>query len=526
MSTEPAPQSKNTSEARNNRSGGFYENVPDEPGSRGETLKMVIVAFAIVLFGLTMVVVFVLPRYLPDSANPTSAPSPTQSIATAEKEADSRKAETPEPNAAEPAPREPADPAAQLAAREKAQQLLGEIDQQINKLDAQNVSVWAGEKFTAAKAQLQTGEQAYGEQRYEEAIELYSAVSDKLKKLEEQSGSVLTDALAEGEYALSSEDSVAAKQAFERALLIQADNDAALAGKQRAENLDEVIALVNEAKGFEDLGDTTKALERYEAALALDTKTTNASEAIKRIKAQQNTSAFNAAMTRGLNALEAKKYGEARKHFTAATKIKPGNSDARESLQQANDLIRSSEIQRHLRNAATNKNKEDWSAVEKSLLSAKKLDKNIAGINTQIDSARDRQTLERQLLKYTNEAHRLRDENVHLEALSLLDKAKRYTAGPKLKQQISTLEQTISAARSPQDVVITSDAATQVTVFKVGQLGVFTQKNLSLLPGKYVAVGKRNGFRDVRIEFNVRANSNTPSTVDVRCVEQVQFGPG
>ena len=522
MSTEPASQPQRPDRELDPKpAGGFYQPVPHENNARGETLRMVIIAFALVLFGLTLTVIFILPRYLPDATNPSSREPEQKTAVTVPDVTDIEPKQVDEP---EIEPIASADPAEKLADRQSAQNLLGEIDEQFSRLGSQNAAVWAREDFANAKIRLKAGEQAYGEQRYREAISIYTEVKSVLTDLDTRSKSVLTDALAEGEYALASGDAVAAKQAFERALLIQPDHAPAVEGKQRADNLDEVLALINEAKGFEDLGENAQALERYEAALALDAKTSEASEAIARIKAQQTTSSFNAAMTRGLNALEGKKYSQARKHFITATEIKPGDENAKESLQQANELIRSSEIQRHLRNAATAKNKEDWQNVEKSLLAAKKLDSGIANINSQIDTAKDRQTLERQLLKYTSEAHRLSNDDVHLEALSLLDKAKRYTAGPKLKAQIANLQTTINAARTPQRVVMTSDGATAVTVYKVGQFGAFAQKNLDLLPGKYVAVGKRDGYRDVRVEFIVDLNTAIANPVDIRCVEPIQFG--
>ena len=57
----------------------------------------------------------------------------------------------------------------------------------------------------------------------------------------------------------------------------------------------------------------------------------------------------------------------------------------------------------------------------------------------------------------------------------------------------------------------------------MGKFGAFSQKNLSLFPGSYVAVGKRLGYRDVRLEFSVIA-SNSAQIFDVRCEEQLQFG--
>jgi len=42
---------------------------------------------------------------------------------------------------------------------------------------------------------------------------------------------------------------------------------------------------------------------------------------------------------------------------------------------------------------------------------------------------------------------------------------------------------------------------TDVSIYKVGKLGNFTETELTLRPGIYVAVGSRPGYRDVRLEF-------------------------
>ncbi|MEM7466821.1 MAG: hypothetical protein AAF387_08055 [Pseudomonadota bacterium] len=526
MSNEPQLNSPNAPPSTDNQTGAFYEHSSKNESKRGETLKMIVVAFAIVLFALTLAVLFILPRFLPNSTNPHAPTVAEQAKPTETDNIVNEDEPSPTPSEQDTTAAAPITPVSneeRLAQRESAQTLLAEIDAKISNLDSQSVSKWGKDAFELAKKQIGEGEKAYSEQRYPEAVATYEKVSAALDTLAERGQTVLTESLAAGEYALASTDSDAALEAYEKALLIDPENEQALAGKRRAENLDEVLALVNEAKGFEDLGDLDAALARYQGALELDPETVEAEQAVKRINSQKANTAFNRAMSRGFEALEKRQYINAEKQFTAALKIKPNDSQAREALNQTKESARSAKIDRALRTAALEKQQENWGKVEAALLSAKRLDASISGINKRIDTARDRQTLERQLLKYTNEPHRLRNDDVHLEALSLLDKAKRYTAGPKLNQQIANLERTINSARTPFPVSLTSDGATNVTIYKVGNLGAFNQKTVTILPGKYVAVGKRAGFRDVRIEFNVDANGSAP-TIDVRCVEALQFG--
>ena len=78
----------------------------------------------------------------------------------------------------------------------------------------------------------------------------------------------------------------------------------------------------------------------------------------------------------------------------------------------------------------------------------------------------------------------------------------------------------LKRAVTPVPVELVSDNMTAVTVYKVGSLGNFTNKQLELRPGTYVAVGVRPGFRDVRLEFRVAPEIDM-QPVTVRCEEQI-----
>lgn len=72
--------------------------------------------------------------------------------------------------------------------------------------------------------------------------------------------------------------------------------------------------------------------------------------------------------------------------------------------------------------------------------------------------------------------------------------------------------------RTPVPVRFTSDAETEVTLLRVGRWGVFVARTEDLLPGDYVAVGSRLGYRDIRVPFTVPAGSEGLE-VDIRVVE-------
>jgi hypothetical protein len=69
-------------------------------------------------------------------------------------------------------------------------------------------------------------------------------------------------------------------------------------------------------------------------------------------------------------------------------------------------------------------------------------------------------------------------------------------------------------------VRLESDGQTEVTLFRVGRLGRFQQKALELRPGTYTVVGSRRGYRDVRLELEVRPGES-PAPLVVRCSEAI-----
>ena len=91
--------------------------------------------------------------------------------------------------------------------------------------------------------------------------------------------------------------------------------------------------------------------------------------------------------------------------------------------------------------------------------------------------------------------------------------------GPVLETQIVELQKLLLWAKTPVAVTFTSDNQTDVTLLRVKRLGSFAASELTLRPGSYTALGVRNGYRDVRINFNVKPDSHPE--IDVRCLEAI-----
>ena len=103
---------------------------------------------------------------------------------------------------------------------------------------------------------------------------------------------------------------------------------------------------------------------------------------------------------------------------------------------------------------------------------------------------------------------------------SLIQARKISPRGPVLSAQIERLQVLLKQANSTVTVTLRSDGATEVTVYKVARLGRFDQRELSLRPGSYTAVGSRNGYRDVRVNFTIQHDSS-PAPLTIACMEAI-----
>jgi hypothetical protein len=132
-----------------------------------------------------------------------------------------------------------------------------------------------------------------------------------------------------------------------------------------------------------------------------------------------------------------------------------------------------------------------------------------------------RSALHARLAGYIDDPDQLSDQvNVQNATKLLLEVTRMTPMGPRLEDQKNLLSRLLKRAATPLPVQLISDNATNVAIFKIGQLGTFSAQEISLRPGKYVAVGNRAGYRDVRIEFRVAPEDDMQPIV-IQCEEQI-----
>jgi tetratricopeptide (TPR) repeat protein len=226
-------------------------------------------------------------------------------------------------------------------------------------------------------------------------------------------------------------------------------------------------------------------------------------------------------MTRGLGQLERSDWSGAERSFSAALKIRPAHAAAADGLARAKEGLQRETLARLQREARILETSERWDEVLASYRRAEAIDPTIAFASEGIARARRMIALHARVDAYLAKPERLYSAAVRTEAsqfLATLDHEA--TIGPRLAEDRQRLETALKRASTRITVKLSSDNATEVTLYRVGRLGQFQNREIALTPGTYTLVGSRPGYKDVRVELIVSPESDSPS-VFIACEDRV-----
>lgn len=455
---------------------------------------------------LALAVVFVLPKLVEPTATLPNTSQP------ASKTTDSEAA-----NASTP-PETPWRDAQLAKARREAQDILAKLLERQQFLENKSVQRWAPERFQQGLDQAAEGDKTFRERQFNDALTHYQQALTTFTELEQQANQTLTDTLAAGLAAIDAGDVEKARQQFELALAIQPGNANATQGLARTDTLPDVLALIKQAEQArqEQLLVNTRSL--LQQAVKLDGQHQVAQQqlaATEQAIVEQN---YIAALSRGYQQLEQGKLTAAKQAFRQALALKPNDSDAQTGLNQASTQQSQQTLQQQLQTASQREQQESWRAAETLYNQILRNDSSVVAARVGQLRSKARADLDDTLQELIDKPLRLSSSNVFQEGQRALKEAREITPkGERLNNQIASLQTVLIKASTPWPIELTSDNNTQVTLFRVGELGRFSSKTVKLKPGRYIASGTRKGYRDVRVEFVVTgANSRGPIAVQCR----------
>jgi len=413
------------------------------------------------------------------------------------------------------------DPAILAAQRVRADEALGEVLTLQEQLRSIGIERWGGDDWLEAGRLAEAGDAAYRERDFVTALSNHRQALDRLRLLESRAPEVFARALLDGNAALLARDQNAAIQQFEIALSIQPNQADAQHGLQRALRLDRVLEFINKAEQAERAGDWQMAASFYGQTLELDADWLPATEGLNRVRAAIAQAGYETRMATGFSAVQREDFAQARQAFQSALKIRPGDAAANEALRQIDADVQLQKIVALRLAGRAAESDERWPDAVSSYSEILAIDSTIEAVSRDLQRARQRAQLTVDLDRALAAADRFYETQVAQQAATVLARAQRVSnPGQKLTAQTTQLDELLRTAATPVAVSFESDNLTDVVIYKVGRLGVFTARTIDLKPGVYMAVGTRDGYRDVRRSFRVVADGAMPSIV-VICEEPI-----
>ena len=327
--------------------------------------------------------------------------------------------------------------------------------------------------------------------------------------------------IAAGDAALKAHQPALARAAFQRALLHDASNAAALAGVAASDAQQHVLDSYSAAMRTEAAGDLARAAAQYETILKQDAAFEPARVALVRVHGAQQALALEAALAEGAQALASARVDAAEKAYARAKALNDREPRVLEGLARVAE-IRRSELNLHdLTTGAGLERDERWSDAVTHYRSVLARDAQLRFADDGLTRSTRRAELDAELRDYLDRPERLTAAAVRLAAERALARGEATAPqGARLSGQLQQLRARLAVLNVPAHVQIMSDNSTQISLPAVGELGIFMQHELELPPGQYTVIGRREGFRDVRRELNITPGQQRVA-LTVQCTERI-----
>ncbi|WDE04011.1 hypothetical protein SG34_022000 [Thalassomonas viridans] len=414
---------------------------------------------------------------------------------------------------------------AQLAKhRRQAQEILSDVLARQKNLEEKKVTLWAENAFSQAIKNAEDGDLFYRSQEFEQAMESYRQTLEQLQSIEASIPESFSSYLASGQQALTANNAAQAKQQLQIALHLMPDNKSAQQAFDRALVLDQVLSLVKQSKVLMDEQQLESSRDVLNQAAALDSQSPMVAAELTRVETAIKERDYSLAMSSGYQNLKNKNYPSAINDFTAAGKILPSATDPQKAIQQAKSQALKAAITEKIRQAQRLEQEENWQLAQQSYQQALTLDQTLISAKVGQLRSQARAELDSDLKLILDKPTRLANHKVFAQAEKVYSDALKIQApGKKLQQQIIDVKKLLAQVKQPVPLRIQSDNHTKITLYRVGELGNFLAKDLSLTPGEYTITGSRDGYRDVRQEFTLMPGRPL-KTITIACSEKVSNG--
>jgi len=289
------------------------------------------------------------------------------------------------------------------------------------------------------------------------------------------------------------------------------------AASQEAAQAEAVSRRLASAERLAAAGDFAGAQSDFQQALRLDPRSQKAREGLQRVRSRMADEEFRRWMAEGFAALNAGDLANAQARFLQAKTLRPEAPEVQEALAQTENRLRTARIEAVRQKALAAEQREDWTVALAAYMEALGMEPALQFAQEGKERSAALVALEQRLTFFLNRPGLL-DSDAQLEnaARLLQDIRTSPSVGARIRTEADKLETLVQTAKTPVRVALESDSLTEISVYRVGRLGRFGARELSLRPGTYTVVGSRDGYRDQRLELVVKPGPE-PIRVTIVC---------
>jgi len=386
-------------------------------------------------------------------------------------------------------------------ARLDAQEVLSELLPLRTSLEEKGAPNWANEQFLGLELLGENGDELYQAREFGQAVLTYQEALVIAQDIDSQTAAFAEKMRSEAFTSLDSLDATTAFEKFTLANLIEPDNESGKNGLDRVNNLEEVLALTAQATDLLQESALVQAKLKIESALALDSEHGPATDLLIEIEQSILVDDFQRFMSEGYQALSNSDFDNAERAFGEAQDLIPENSAVADALDQLGASREADRGAGLMQQAQSSANAEQWLEAQQAYQQLLAENPNRVEARVALVTVEARLNLDNQIVGIIANPLLLKEERSWQQAEETLGQAKAVrNSGPILMHQVEQLAETIRKARTPVRLTISSDGLTQISVLGISDLGLIRSHPLDLNPGKYVVLGKKSGFQDIREE--------------------------
>ena len=284
-----------------------------------------------------------------------------------------------------------------------------------------------------------------------------------------------------------------------------------------------MLSLLGQAEEMVEGGELEEAQRVYEEIVSLDSFNGEAQQGILDVSQLILETEFSQVMSKGYDLLQSGDPEQAILQFENASGLGVNADQAVAAIKQTENEIANSKIAAIQNLILSAEDMEQWHDAVTHYDSVLEIDSNIVFAVDGKDYAGKRAQLNDLLEQAIAGPDRFYEEDVFQQTLDIYytgREVEKERGGPVLLGQLDQLAQLLETSQIPIQIKFTSDNLTDVSILRVTNLGLFEQTSMALKPGRYVALGRRIGYRETRSEFVV-GFGQTPAEVSVRCTERL-----